>query len=296
MREVSIYGQEKGEGNVRIAKMNLAIHGLSGKIEVANSFYEDIHKSVGKFDFVLANPPFNVKGVDKNKQIIIDPARLKGDTRYPYGLPLTGKGEISNGNYLWMQMFASALNGKGRAGFVMSNAASDAGNQEKELRKKMVDAGLVDVLISVGSNMFMNATLSCALWFFDKAKKGTPRENQVLFINAQDIFTEIDRAHNEWTDEQIQEIASIVRRYRGEDGYGKYKDIKGRCKVATLENIRAKNYSLNPGGYIEIVEKEMDGVDFDKRMTELMGEFTSLTTEAHGLEKKVQEDWGKMII
>lgn len=275
--------------------MNLAIHGLSGKIEVANSFFEDVHKNVGKCDFVLANPPFNVKGKDKNKQIIIDPARLHGDPRYVYGLPLTGKGEISNGNYLWMQMFLSALNENGRAGFVMSNAASDAGNQEKELRKKMVDDGIVDVLISVGTNMFMNATLSCALWFFDKRKKGTPRANNILFINAQDIFTEIDRAHNTWTDEQIQEIAAIVRRYRGEAGYGEYKDVKGRCKVATLDEVHANDYSLNPGRYVEIVEKEIDAADFDSKMKELMGEFSALTVEAHELEMKIQEDWKNVV-
>lgn len=295
MEEVGIYGQEKGESNMRICKMNLAIHGLSGKIELANSFYEDPHKSIGQFDFVLANPPFNVKGKDKNGQIVIDPARLQGDGRYIHGLPLTGKGEISNANYLWMQMFASALNDKGRAGFVMSNAASDAGNQEKELRKKMVDDELVDVMISVGTNMFMNATLSCALWFFDKRKKGTPRANNILFINAQDIFTEIDRAHNTWTDEQIQEIAAIVRRYRGEEGYGEYTDIKGRCKVATLDEVRANDYSLNPGRYVEIVEKEIDNVDFEAKMKELMGEFSTLTVEAHELEKKIQEDWKKIV-
>jgi type I restriction enzyme M protein len=295
MHEVTLYGQEKGEGNVRIAKMNLAIHGLSGKVEVANSFYEDVHKNVGKCDFVLANPPFNVKGKDKNKQIIIDPARLHGDPRYVYGLPLTGKGEISNGNYLWMQMFLSALNENGRAGFVMSNAASDAGNQEKELRKKMVDDGIVDVLISVGTNMFMNATLSCALWFFDKRKKGTDRQSKILFINAQDILTEIDRAHNTWTDEQIQEIAAIVRRYRSEEGYGEYKDIIGRCKVASLDEVRANDYSLNPGRYVAIVEQEMDDADFDTRMKELMSEFTSLTAEAHGLEEKIQGDWKKLV-
>ena len=295
MHEVTLYGQEKVEGNVRIAKMNLAIHGLSGKIEVANSFYEDVHGNVGKCDFVLANPPFNVKGKDENQQIVIDPALIKNDSRYVYGLPLTGKGEISNGNYLWMQMFLSALNENGRAGFVMSNAASDAGNQEKELRKKMVDDGIVDVLISVGTNMFMNATLSCALWFFDKRKKGTERANKILFINAQDIFTVIDRAHNTWTDEQIQEIAAIVRRYRGEEGYGEYKDIKGRCKVATLDEVRANDYSLNPGRYVEIVEKEMDTADFDSKMKELMGEFSALTVEAHRLEKKIHQDWEKIL-
>ena len=191
MNEVAIYGQEKGTSNIRTAKMNLAIHGLSGKINEVNSFYNDSFNSVGKFDFVLANPPFNVKGKDKNKQTVIDPAKIKGDPRYYLGLPVTGKGEISNANYLWMQMFASALNPQGRAGFVMANSASDAGNAEKEIRKKMIEEGLVDVIISVGTNVFMNATLSCTLWFFDKRKANTDRKSKILFINAQDIFTEI---------------------------------------------------------------------------------------------------------
>ncbi len=291
MNEVALYGHEKVSSNIRTAKMNLAIHGLSGKIAEANSFYEDPFKSVGKFSYVLANPPFNVKGKDKHGQIVIDPARIKGDPRFSLGLPITGKGEISNANYLWMQIFMSALDSKGRAGFVMANSASDAGNAEKEIRRKMIDAGMVDVIISVGNNMFMNATLSCTLWFFDKRKVGTNRQNKILFINVQDIFTEIDKAHNEWTPEQIQEIASIVRRYREEKGEEKYKDIKGRCKMATLKEIEANDYSLNPGRYVEIIEKEMSDVDFDERMKELMDEFTGLTTEAHKLEKKITNDW-----
>lgn len=296
MEEVGIWGQEKIESNVRIAKMNLALHGLSGNIALVNSsYYEDAFDSLGKFDFVLANPPFNVKGKDKNKQLIIDPARMRGDKRYSFGLPLTGQGEISNANYLWMQIFASALSPKGRAGFVMANSASDAGNAEKKIRKEIVEAGFVDVIISVGTNMFLNAILSCTLWFFDKGKIGTDRQNKVLFINAQDIFTEIDRAHSTWTNEQIQEIVSIVRQYRKEDGYTKYKDIKGRCKVGTLKEIQANDYSLNPGRYVEIVEKEMDDVDFEVRMKELMGEFKALTSEAHKLEEKIKEDWGKII-
>ena len=160
MNEVALYGQEKGSSNIRTAKMNLAIHGLSGKIEEVNSFYQDPFKSVGAFDFVLANPPFNVKGKDKNGQVIIDPSHIQSDPRYYHGLPVTGKGEISNANYLWVQIFASALNQKGRAGFVMANSASDAGNKEKEIRTKLIDDGMVDVIISVGPNMFMNATLS----------------------------------------------------------------------------------------------------------------------------------------
>lgn len=295
MDEVAIYGQEKGESNIRVAKMNLAIHGLSGKIALTNSFYEDTHESVGKFDFVLANPPFNVSGKDKNKQMVIDPARLKGDPRYYFGLPLNQKGEISNANYLWMQMFASALSPQGRAGFVMANSASVAGNAEKEIRKKMIEAGLIDVIISVGTNMFLNASLPCTLWFFDKRKTGSDRQNKILFINAQDIFTEIDKAHNTWTDGQIAEITDIVRQYREEKGYEKYKDINGRCKVVTLHDIRTNDYSLNPGRYVEIVEKEMDNVDFEARMKELMSEFTSLTKEAHGLEQKIMEDWRRII-
>jgi len=295
MNEIAIYGQEKGSSNIRTAKMNLAIHGLSGKIAEVNSFYTDAFNSVGTYDFLLANPPFNVKGKDKNKQIVIDAARIKDDPRYYLGLPITGKGEISNANYLWMQIFASALNPQGRAGFVMANSASDAGNAEKEIRKKMVEAGMVDVIISVGSNMFMNATLSCALWFFDKRKANTERKNKVLFINAQNIFTIVDRAHNTWSDEQIQEIASIVRRYREEKGEGKYIDIKGRCKVATLEEIRAKGYSLNPGQHVEIVEKEMSNVNFDAQIKELMSEFTGLTNKAHKLEKRISDDWKSIL-
>lgn len=293
--EIALYGQEKGSSNIRTAKMNLAIHGLSGKIAEVNSFYEDAFNSVGTFDFVLANPPFNVKGKDKNKQIVIDPARIKDDPRYYLGLPLTGQGQVSNANYMWMQMFASALNPKGRAGFVMSNASGDAGNAEKEIRKKMVDAGFVDVIIGVGTNMFLNAALSCTLWFFDKGKAGTRRADQILFINAQDIFTEIDRAHCEWTDEQVQEIASIVRRYREEEGEAKYEDIKGRCKVVSLNDIHANDYSLNPGRYVEIIEKEISDVDFEVQMKELMTDFASLTKSSHELEKKIADDWEKIL-
>lgn len=295
MNEVALYGQEKVTSNIRIAKMNLAIHGLSGKIAEVNSFYTDAFNSVGTFDFVLANPPFNVKGKDKKKQIVIDPARIKGDPRYNLGLPLTRKGEISNANYLWMQIFASALNSQGRAGFVMANSAGDAGNAEKEIRKKMIETEMVDVIMLIGSNMFMNATLSCTLWFFDKRKVSTERQNKILFIDAQDIFTPIDRAHNEWTNEQIQEISGIVRRYREEKGEEKYQDIKGRCKVATIEEVRINNYSLNPGRYVEIIEKPMSNIDFDARRKELTDEFTILTTEAHKLENKIQEDWKKVL-
>lgn len=295
MDKITIYGQEKTSSTVNIAKMNLAIHGLSGKVVQSNTYYENPFDSNGKFDFVLANPPFNVSGVDKNKQVVIDPKKIEGDKRFSFGLPLTQKGDVTNANYLWAQVFANSLSANGRAGFVMANSAADANHAEKDIRKKLIEEDLADVMIAVGSNMFLNVTLSCTLWFFDKGKKQTDRKGKVLFINAQDIYTPVDRAHNTWTDEQIQEIADIVHRYRDEEGNGKYEDIKGKCKVATLDEIKANDYSLNPGRYVEVEEKEVDNVDFEARVKKLMDEFTSLTDEAHDLEKKIVKDWREIL-
>lgn len=276
MNEVTIYGQEKTSATVNIAKMNLAIHGLSGNIKESNSYYEDVHNSIGKFDFVLANPPFNIKGKDKRGQTVIDPARLKNDRRFYLGLPENQKGEIINANYLWMQMFASALNDKGRAGFVMHNNASDSGGIEREIRKKIVESGIVDVLIAVGGNMFLNVTLSATLWFFDKQKPSTQRKDTVLFINAHELFTPIpgDRTKRCWTDEQVQIIADVVKSYRGEKGYPKYEDKDGFCKSINLAEIRENNYSLNPFRYIDHVEKN-DQLLTARKFLPLLDEFLS---------------------
>jgi type I restriction enzyme M protein len=153
--ELTIFGTEKANDTVKLAKMNLGVHGLSGDIREANTYYEDPHKSLGRFDFVMANPPFNVSGVDKD--------RLKDDKRFPFGLPTT-----DNANYLWIQEFYSALNDKGRAGFVMANSAADARGAELEIRKKLVEKGAVDVIVSIGPNFFYTVTLPCTLWFFDR--------------------------------------------------------------------------------------------------------------------------------
>lgn len=241
-REVSIYGQEKTDQTVRIAKMNLAIHGLSGDIRQGNTYYEDLHRSVGKFDFAMANPPFNVNGIDKE--------RIKDDPRFPYGIPRN-----DNGNYLWIQIFLSALKNTGRAGFVMANSASDAGHSEKEIRTKMIDDDLVDVMVAVGPNMFYNVVIPVTLWFLDKGKKKSNRKGNVLFINARNIYSQIDRAHREWTDEHVKYISEIVKRYRSEKGSEKYTDIKGICKVATVDQIRKNNYSLNPNDYVGVADQ-----------------------------------------
>src|SRR5260370_9829007 len=187
---ISIHGQEKVAETIRLCKMNLAVHGLSGDMSQGVTYYDDIHKSVGKFDFVMANPPFNVDKVDKE--------RLKDDPRYPFGLP-----KADNANYLWIQAFYSALNVTGRAGFVMANSAGDARRSELEIRKKMLEDRAVDVIMSVGANFSYTVALPCTLWFLDRGKERTERKDKALFIDARPIFVQIDRALRDWTTEQM---------------------------------------------------------------------------------------------
>ncbi len=289
-KEISVYGEEKVSETVRLCRMNLAVHGLSGDIKQGNTYYEDLHNVVGKFDFVMANPPFNVDKVDKE--------RIKDDTRrFPYGMPKT-----DNANYLWIQLFASALNAQGRAGFVMANSASDARGSELEIRRQLIEAGTVDVMVAVGSNFFYTGTLPCTLWFFEKGKSATPRASTVLFIDARHTFTPVSRALREWTPAQVEFLATIARLYRGESVEpsilggeliaqhfpdGRYQDVAGLCKVATLAEIEAQGWSLNPGRYTGNAEVDDDGEDFNERLAGLYDEFTRLSDEAEVLRTKV---------
>jgi type I restriction enzyme M protein len=287
--EISIYGQERVEETVRLARMNLAVHGLSGEILEGNTYYEDLHKSVGRFDFVMANPPFNVNRIDK--------AKLEDDQRFPFGFP-----RADNGNYLWIQIFHSALNDTGRAGFVMANSAGDAGGSELEIRRKLIEDRSVDVIVSVGPNFFYTVTLPCTLWFFDKAKRSTDRLDHVLFIDARKTYRQIDRAHRDFLPEQIEFLANIARLYRGEKPEaaaesealmaehfpdGAYVDVPGLCRVMTLEDIESQGWSLNPGRYVGIADEGADSVDFGERMAELEGELAQLTDDAHALEAAI---------
>ena len=196
--EISVYGQERVDETRHLCLMNLAVHALSGDIRQGNSYYEDLHGSVGKFDFVMANPPFNVDKVDKEK--------IKDDPRFPFGMP-----KADNANYLWIQLFYSSLNAKGRAGFVMANSAADARQSEMEIRKKLLQAHAVDVMIAIGPNFFYTVTLPCTLWFFDKGKAKMARKDKVLFIDARHIFRQMDRAHRKFSPKQIEFIANIAR-------------------------------------------------------------------------------------
>jgi type I restriction enzyme M protein len=290
--DISIYGQEKTAETVRLCRMNLAVHSLSGDIRQANSYYENVHDCRGRFDFVMANPPFNVDGVDKEK--------IKDDPRYPFDLP-----RVDNANYLWIQEFYSSLNEHGRAGFVMANSASDARASELDIRHKLIEEHVVDVMISIGSNFFYTVTLPCTLWFLDKGKRNTDRRDKILFIDARHIYKQIDRAHREFTPDQVEFLANIVRLYRVEaiettNGSeakmrevfpsGTYADVLGLCKVATLQEIEVQGWSINPGRYVGVAERAVDDFDFKEKLEALSEELEVLNAEARELEARISEN------
>ncbi|MDP2659605.1 MAG: class I SAM-dependent DNA methyltransferase [Dehalococcoidia bacterium] len=205
---VTFFGQEKTATTIRLAKMNLAVHGLEGDIREANTFYEDVHSLYGKCDFVMANPPFNVDMVDAEK--------VKDDRRLPFGLPGVNKAKkVSNGNYLWISYFHSYLGPQGRAGFVMSSQASSAGHGEAEVRRKLIETGDVDVMISIRSNFFYTRSVPCELWHLDRGKP-SGRRDQVLMIDARNVYRKVTRKINDFSPEQLANLTAIVWLYRGQ--------------------------------------------------------------------------------
>ena len=366
---MTFYGQEKVEYNAQLCLMNLAVHGLTGVVksgDEANTFYHDAHNLVGGCDCVMANPPFNV---DKVKS---ESAQSAG--RLPFGLPAVNKNkEIGNANYLWVSYFYAYLNEQGRAGFVMASSATDSQSKDKDIREQLVKTGHVDVMVSVGNNFFYTKSLPCSLWFFDKGKPEALRD-KVLFIDARNYYTVVDRTLNEWSEWQLKNLNAIVWLYRGEVdkyralveeyaetlsgrdftavlkqleeqkatltaegkeaaaaaprkekkaveadyaqkvavveesiqiakeslwltekfGEGQYADIPGLCKVATLEEIKEKNYSLTPGAYVGVAPTEDDGVDFHERMTEIHKELLSLQEESNRLMETISKNWEEM--
>lgn len=207
------YGVEKTGATVKLAKMNLVLNNVRGTITEANSYYRDPYDCFGQFDYVMANPPFNVDGVELDQ--------VKSQKRFnTYGVPQNktknskkdAKETVPNGNYLWINMFATSLNDNGRAALVMANSASDAGNSEKDIRIKLIESGMISQMVTLPSNMFTSVTLPATLWFFDNAKKN---KDEILFIDARNIFTQIDRAHRKFSDEQIKNLAIISRLYEG---------------------------------------------------------------------------------
>jgi type I restriction enzyme M protein len=308
-KELAIFGVEKVDETGRLARMNLAVHGLEGDIRHGgniNSYYDDPHAATGTFDFAIANPPFNVDAVDKDRlKDAAGPGR-----RFPFGLPTA-----DNANYLWIQLFYSSLNENGRAGFVMANSASDARGSEQELRQKLIESKAVDVMVAVGTNMFYTVTLPVTLWFLDRGKAKAKRAGTVLFIDARKIYRQVDKAHRDWTQAQIGFIANLVRLYRGEapdltvggeetttkltEVFGKklsYADVPGLCKAATLAEIQTQGWSLNPGRYVGVVPgEEVSDEDFKNQLAVLNGELEDLNNQARELEQTIATNVESML-
>ncbi len=241
-QKVTFYGQEKADTNTKLAKMNMTVHGLDTNILQGNSFYEDHHELVGQCDFVMANPPFNVDGVDKGKDSV------KNDKRLPFGLP-----NNDNANYLWIQYFYSYLNDNGRAGFVMASSASDAGHSEKLIRQQLVETGAVDVMVSIGNKFFYTRSLPCTLWFFDKAKaQDESRANQTLMLDLRDVYRKVSTNLHDFSEEQLKNIHAVVAMYRGENSYFEkiLREYKSTAEKALQETQRLAS-QIEKAGNIE---------------------------------------------
>lgn len=275
---MTFYGQEKVEYNAQLCLMNMAVHGLTGVIksgDEANTFYHDAHNLDGCCDYIMANPPFNVDKVKSES--------CQSAGRLPFGLPSVNKNkEIGNGNYLWINYFYSYLNEKGRAGFVMASSATDSQGKDKDIRESLIKTGHVDVMVSVGNNFFYTKSLPCSLWFFDKGKSEEIKD-KILFIDARNYYTVVDRTLNEWSEWQLKNLNAIVWLYRGEiDKYKKliseYKNILGTQPFEkTIEDIKAEIKELKRRAKIEVenadrknkkrIQNEYDEMIADKEST-----------------------------
>lgn len=276
-KAMTFYGQEKVEYNAQLCLMNIAVHGLSGNIksgDEANSFYHDAHNLNGQCDYVMANPPFNVDKVNAEK--------ASNAGRLPFGLPSVNKktGEIGNANYLWISYFYSFLNERGRAGFVMASSATDSQNRDKAIREELVKTGDVDVMVSVGNNFFYTKSLPCSLWFFDRAKKAQLKDS-ILFIDAKNYYTVVDRTLNEWSEWQLKNLNAIIWLYRGE--IDRYKALVSEYHVEAMTwfgnldmDIRLDNDEQCFQNYLKAIETvignyEADIKDFKSKVKTIKG-------------------------
>lgn len=287
---MTFYGQEKVEYNAQLCLMNMAVHGLTGVIksgDEANTFYHDAHNLDGCFDYVMANPPFNVDKVNSES------AQSAG--RLPFGLPsINAKKEFGNANYLWISYFYSYLNENGRAGFVMASSATDSSGKDRDIRQQLVESGHVDVMVSVGNNFFYTKSLPCSLWFFDKGKTEEMRD-KVLFLDARNYYTVVDRTLNEWSEWQLKNLNAIVWLYRGERE--KYVDLINEYidQVAEFVNT-SKHIEDVPDGY-RIERSFSENLDLLQAKLELIRKKAkqAVDTAAKREKKTVEAEWNERI-
>lgn len=283
--DIAIYGQESNPTTWRLCKMNLAIRGIDGNIGEynADSFHNDLHKGL-KADYILANPPFNIS--DWGGEKLTEDPRWSG-----YGIPPAG-----NANYAWILHMLWHLAPSGIAGFVLANGSmSTSTTSEAEIRKQLVEKDHVDCIVTLPGQLFYSTQIPVCLWFItkNKAVKGhRNRQGEILFIDARKMGYMADRTHRELSDEDIKKIADTYHAWRGEAGAGEYKDIKGFCKAATLEEVREHEYILTPGRYVGIEEVEEDCEPFDEKMQRLTGELAEMFAKSRQLEDAIRKRLG----
>lgn len=277
--KLAINGQESNQTTLRLAKMNLAIRGLSGKIELGNTYYQDKFPHL-QADFVIANPPFNGEW---------EPSKLAdNDPRITLGTPPSG-----NANFMWIQHFSHHLAPNGYAGFVMHNGALEVSGKEGALRQKLVEDDLVDVIISCPSKLFYNVSLPVSLWFISKNKSGDrfrKRSRETLLIDARNIFEQISRKQVVFNSEQVHKISNTVKSWRGEEKFGDYKDVSGFCRSVTTDDIKKKGYVLTPGRYIGVADVETGNASFEDLMTKLSSELKIAFSKGRNLENEIEKN------
>lgn len=278
IKDLSIFGQESNPTTLRLAKMNLAIRGIDAQLELGDTFLDDKHPDL-KADFILANPPFNISDWSGEQ--------LRDDVRWQYGVPPVG-----NANYAWLQHFVYKLSPNGTAGIVLANGSmnSNAGG-EGEIRKNMIEAGLIDCMVALPSQLFYNTMIPACLWFLARNKtnhKFRDRSNEILFIDARKLGTMVNRRNRKLTDEDIALISGTYHAWRNKGG--EYQDKAGFCKAASMDEVRKNNYVLMPGRYVGTEEAEDDGVPFEEKMNALTAKLAEQFAKSSELEKKIREN------
>lgn len=278
IKDLSIYGQESNPTTLRLARMNLAIRGIDAQLELGDTFLNDRHPDL-KADFVLANPPFNVSDWSGEQ--------LRDDIRWKYGVPPEG-----NANYAWLQHFIYKLNPTGTAGIVLANGSMNSSTSgEGDIRKNMIEAGIVDCMVALPAQLFYNTMIPACLWFLARDRtnhKFRDRSNEILFIDARKLGTMITRRNRAFSDEDIAQISGTYHAWRGEGE--EYADIPGFCKAATLDEVRANNYVLMPGRYVGTEEAEDDGVPFEEKMATLTEQLSEQFAKGIELQERIREN------